>query len=119
MNTEMANELNSNEIDICALTDLTDNAGTAALVNDMQVALFYIKRTEQVFALSNYDPFSEANVLSRGIIGSIGDELVVASPIYKQHFNLETGQCVEDETVSITAYQTQIINGRVLLGSAS
>lgn len=119
MKTEMANELNGNEIDICALTDLTDNAGTAALVNDVQVALFYVKRTEQVFGLSNYDPFSEANVLSRGIIGSIGDELVVASPIYKQHFNLETGQCLENEKVSIPAYPTQIINGRVLIGLAS
>jgi nitrite reductase (NADH) small subunit len=119
MNTQMANELNSNEIDVCALTDLTENAGTAALVDDIQIALFYVKRTEQVFALSNYDPFSEANVLSRGIIGSIGDELVVASPIYKQHFNLETGQCVEDEAVSITAYPTQILDGRVLLGLAS
>ena len=112
----MANELNSNEIDICALTDLTENAGMAALVDDLQIALFYVKRTEQVFALSNYDPFSEANVLSRGIIGSIGDDHVVASPIYKQHFNLETGQCIEDETVSIAVYPVQIINGRVLLG---
>lgn len=112
----MANELNSNEIDICALTDLTENAGMAALVDDIQIALFYVKRTEQVFALSNYDPFSEANVLSRGIIGSIAEDLVVASPIYKQHFNLKTGQCVEDDTVSIATYPVQIINGRVLLG---
>lgn len=118
MNNQMANELNSNEIDICALTDLIENAGTAALVDDMQIALFYVKRTEQVFALSNYDPFSEANVLSRGIIGSIGDELVVASPIYKQHFNLETGQCVEDKDVAIAAYSVQVINDRVLLSLA-
>jgi len=119
MNTQMANELKINEVDICALTDLTENAGTAALVNDMQIALFYVKKSEQVFALSNYDPFSEANVLSRGIVGSVGDDLVVASPIYKQHFNLETGQCIEDEDVSITAYPTQIINGRVVLGLTS
>lgn len=114
----MANELNNNEIDICSLTDLIENAGTAALVDDLQIALFYVKRTEQVFALSNYDPFSEANVLSRGIIGSIGDELVVASPIYKQHFNLETGQCVEDKDVKIAAYSVQVINDRVLLSLA-
>ncbi len=79
MKTQMANEL-SGEVDVCALTDLTEDAGTAALVNDMQIALFYIKKLDQVFAISNYDPFSEANVLSRGIIGSLGEQLVVASP---------------------------------------
>ncbi|MBQ0721723.1 MAG: nitrite reductase small subunit NirD [Gammaproteobacteria bacterium] len=115
----MVNELNSDEIDICALTDLVEDAGIAALLDGLQIALIYVKKTEQVFALSNYDPFSEANVLSRGIIGSIGDDLVVASPIYKQHFKLATGQCVEDESVSVSAYPVQIINGRVLLGSAS
>jgi len=115
----MANELNNNEVDVCALTDLTENAGTAALLGDVQIALFYVKRTEQVFALDNYDPFSEANVLSRGIIGSIADDLVVASPIYKQHFKLETGQCVEDEQVCIAAYKVQIIDGRVILGLTS
>lgn len=108
-----------NEIDICALTDLVEDAGTAALVNDTQIAIFYVKKTAQVFALSNYDPFSDANVLSRGIIGSIGDDLVVASPIYKQHFKLETGQCVEDDTISIDNYPVQIIDGRVLIGLAS
>jgi len=107
------------EIDICALTDLIEDAGIAALIGDEQIALFYVKKTEQVFALSNYDPFSEANVLSRGIIGSIGDDLVVASPIYKQHFNLATGQCIEDESVSIASYSVQINNGRVFLGSAN
>jgi len=111
----MANELKSNNVDICALTDLNENAGTAALVDDIQLALFYVKKSEQVYALSNFDPFSEVNVLSRGIIGSLGDQLVVASPIYKQHFNLETGQCIEDEDVSIAVFPTQIINGRVVL----
>lgn len=114
MKTQMVNEL-SGEVDVCALTDLTEDAGTAALVNDMQIALFYIKKLDQVFAISNYDPFSEANVLSRGIIGSLGEQLVVASPIYKQHFNLVTGQCVEDEKVSIAVYPTKIVQGRVVV----
>jgi|TARA_R110002095_G_scaffold165060_2_gene143260 nitrite reductase (NADH) small subunit len=119
MNTQMVNELNNNEIDICALTDLIEDAGIAALLDELQIALFYVKKTEQVFALSNYDPFSETNVLSRGIIGSIGDELVVASPIYKQHFNLATGQCIEDDSVAVTTYPVTIKNGRILVSFAS
>ena len=59
---------------------------------------------EQVFAVSNFDPFGKANVLSRGIIGSIGEQLVVASPLYKQHFDLQTGACLEDDSVSLKTF---------------
>lgn len=102
-------------VDICATSDLIENAGIAALVNETQIAIFYLKRTEQLYAVSNFDPFSQANVISRGIIGSIGDAIVVASPIYKQHFNLETGQCIEDESVSLTHYPVQIEGDRVVV----
>ena len=53
MNTRMVNELKSSEVDVCALTDLNENAGTAALIDERQIALFYVKKTEQVYALIN------------------------------------------------------------------
>lgn len=92
---------------ICHVSDLIPNSGVCALLtesgyenNDEQIAIFYLPSTpEKVFAVSNWDPIGEANVLSRGIIGNIDDELVVASPLYKQHFNLRTGQCIEDEVI--------------------
>ncbi|ORU93798.1 MAG: nitrite reductase small subunit [Cycloclasticus sp. symbiont of Bathymodiolus heckerae] len=102
--------------DICALNDIPKNSGVAALVGDQQIALFSIGKEAQVFAIGNYDPFSNANVLARGIVGSIGDTIVVASPIYKQHFELATGQCVEDETVSVESYAIRIDNNRVFIG---
>ena len=49
-----------------------------------------------MYALSNYDPFSGAFVLSRGIVGSTGDTLKVASPLYKQTFDLASGQTSEE-----------------------
>ncbi len=52
----------------------------------------------ELYALGNYDPFSGANVIGRGIVGDLQGELVVASPIYKQHFRLTDGQCIEDAT---------------------
>lgn len=116
---ETATEQNLNWFDACALQDLPDDMGVAVLLADTQIALFYIKKIDQVFALNNFDPFSEANVLSRGIVGSIGEALVVASPIYKEHFNLQTGQCVEDDSVSIDTYPVKIIDGRVMLGLSS
>ena len=59
---------------------------------------------DEMFAISNYDPFSKAFVLSRGIVGSRGDRLKVASPIYKQSFDLRTGACLDDPEVSVRTF---------------
>jgi nitrite reductase (NADH) small subunit len=72
-----------------------------------------MSKDKAVYAINNYDPFGNANVLSRGIIGDINGQPVVASPLYKQHFNLQTGVCLEDETVRIPAYAVRIENGKV------
>jgi len=87
---------------VCSLDDIVPDAGICALVAGEQVAVFRIG--ERVFAIGNRDPFSGANVLSRGIVGDIGGELVVASPVYKQHFCLRTGRCIEDASVSVPVY---------------
>ena len=113
---QTAQQQNTTWHDICAVNDIPRDAGVAALLEDKQIALFSIAKTSQVFAIGNYDPFSDANVLSRGITGSIGDTLVVASPVYKQHFDLSTGQCLEDTTVSVESYPVRIDNDRVLIG---
>jgi len=105
----------SNFIDVCALDDINLDTGVCALVNEQQVAIFRPADCEQVFAISNYDPIGKANVLSRGIISDIKGQLTVASPLYKQHFCLDTGKCLEDETVQVTSYQTKIENNRVLV----
>jgi NAD(P)H-dependent nitrite reductase small subunit len=83
-----------------------------ALVGGRQVAVFRLE-DDSVYALSNHDPFSRANVLSRGIVGDIKGELVVASPVYKQHFSLATGQCLEDPGVRVEAYPARVEGGAV------
>lgn len=103
---------------VCKEADLVDDSGICALLShagkDEQVALFKVNGTE-VYALGNYDPFGEAYVLSRGIVGSVADRLVVASPLYKQHFYLESGRCLEDESVSIATWPVRINAGDVQL----
>jgi len=106
---------------ICSINDLIPNSGVCALLNaektgaDEQVALFYVPDTEEkVLAINNWDPIGEANVLSRGIIGHIDEELVVASPLYKQHFSLKTGQCLEEE-VAIKTYAVSLDGDGVYL----
>ena len=100
-------------ISVCELDDLLPDTGVCALVNKQQVAIFRSRRLNEVFAVSNYDPIGEANVLSRGIIGSLGDEVVVASPLYKEHYNLRTGECVEKPEYKISVYPVRVDEGLV------
>lgn len=100
---------------ICNKTDLVENSGVCALINGEQVAIFYMpKEDEKVFGIANYDPIGKANVLSRGIVGDLQGQLVVASPLYKQHFNLRTGQCLEDE-VKLKTYPLALDGEKVIL----
>lgn len=99
--------------DVCSINDLQPDSGVCALVAGQQVAVFYMVKGQAVYAIHNYDPIGKANVLSRGLIGDVKGEPVVASPLYKQHFSLKTGICLEDATVKIPAYPVRIVNGRV------
>lgn len=101
---------------VCPVSVLQPERGVAALLPDgTQVAVF---RTclDEVFALSNVDPFSGAAVLSRGIVGDRKGVPVVVSPVYKQAFDLRTGVCVDDPAVSVVAYPVRLENGTVLVG---
>ncbi len=100
---------------ICTKADLTPNTGVCALLEGEQVAIFWEAKGDKLYAVSNYDPIGEANVLSRGIMGSLGDKLVVASPLYKQHFCLETGVCLEEEERVLKTYAVRELDGEVQL----
>lgn len=103
-------------IPVCSVEDLVPGRGACALVNGVQVAIFRLPRGS-VYAIGNHDPFSKANVLSRGIVGDLKGELVVASPIYKQHFSLVSGQCLEKPEVSVPVYPVRTLKGRIEVGS--
>ena len=77
-------------VDVCNLDGITPNTGVGALIAGQSVALFRVGSEKRIYALSNKDPFSQANVMARGIIGDLQGERVIASPIYKQHFSLAT-----------------------------
>jgi len=100
-------------IDICSLDDLQPDSGVCALVAGQQVALFYLTKTRQVFAVDNFDPIGKANVLSRGMIGDLGGEPMLASPLYKQHYSLKTGACFEYADITIRTYPVRTDNNRV------
>ena len=97
---------------VCCLEDIVPNTGVAALVDGKQVAVFRLRDDgtsgDSVHAIGNFDPFSRANVLSRGIVGDLSGEPVVASPVYKQHFSLLTGRCLEDTSVTVPVFRALV-----------
>ena len=92
------------------------DSGVCALLGKEQVALFYLPREDQpVFAISNRDPIGGANVLSRGIVGDLQGRLVVASPLYKHHFDLCTGECLEQDDLAVEVYAVRLDGDSVLI----
>jgi nitrite reductase (NADH) small subunit len=98
---------------VCPLNRIAINTGVCALVNDVQVAIFRVGDGTQIYALSNYDPFSKAHVLSRGIVGDRNGIPKVASPVYKQNFNLITGECLDDPSVKVATFLAQVVDEQV------
>lgn len=104
---------------VCALTDLEPERGSAALVGDDQVALFLL-HDGSVHAVDHLDPFSGAYVIARGIVGTRGDVPTVASPMYKQVFDLRTGTCLDPvgaEPVDLRRWPVRVLDGAVWVGA--
>jgi NAD(P)H-dependent nitrite reductase small subunit len=109
----LSDEASAMSVKVCRIDDIVPDTGVCALVAGEQVAIFRVG--ERVYAIGNRDPFSGANVLSRGIVGDIGGELVIASPVYKQHFSLLSGRCIEDAQVSVPVYRALVDGADVLV----
>jgi nitrite reductase (NADH) small subunit len=103
-------------VDVCEFDDLEPGRGACALVGSFQVALFRCPPDDDLYAISNYDPFSDAYVLSRGIVGTMGDAPKVASPVYKQSFDLRTGTCLDDPSVAIDTFPVRVVDDRIEVG---
>ncbi|WP_374502729.1 nitrite reductase small subunit NirD [Zoogloea sp.] len=97
---------------VCTVDDILPNTGVCALVEDRHVAVFRVGETD-FYAIDNVDPKSGASVLSRGLVGNLGEHVVVASPLYKNHFDLATGACLEAPEYSVRAHSVSIEEGRV------
>ncbi|MNV44286.1 Nitrite reductase (NADH) small subunit [compost metagenome] len=102
---------------VCAVDDIIPDTGVCALVGHRHVAVF---RTGdgRFFAIDNVDPKSGASVLARGLLGTLGDRVVVASPMYKNHFDLHTGECLEVPEQSVRTHGVRVDGGRVSVAVA-
>ena len=100
---------------VCPIGRLQPERGAAALLGDVQVALVRT-RDDAVYAIGNVDPFSGAAVLSRGIVGDRDGVPTIASPVFKQAFDLRTGACLDDPDVSVPTYPVRVTDGAVEVG---
>ncbi|NHN89595.1 nitrite reductase large subunit NirB [Acetobacter conturbans] len=102
---------------LCSHGDLVEKSGVVAWHDGAQIALFYLpahsNMPDQVFAIDNHDPFSNANVIGRGMMGDLKGQLVVASPLYKQHFRLTDGVCLEDDGKCLRTWDARLKDGKV------
>ncbi|MFN3617969.1 MAG: nitrite reductase small subunit NirD [Aquabacterium sp.] len=101
---------------VCPVADIVPNTGVCALVDGHPVAVFRVITTEgreAFYAIDNIDPKNGANVLSRGLVGNLGEHIVVASPLYKHHIVLATGVCLENADWSVRAHHVEVRDGQV------
>ncbi len=105
-------------VEVCQLNDIAPDTGVCALVDGQQVAIFRQAGNDRLFAIGNFDPVGQINVLSRGLLAQLGDRLTVASPLYKQHYCLETGQCLEKPELSVPVFQVRLEAGKVSVSTA-
>ena len=99
---------------VCTLDDILPDTGVCVLAGGRHIAVFRLQGDPPpLHALDNIDPNSGVSVLSRGLVGNLGDRLVVASPIYKQHFDLQTGACLEAPDNSVQTYPVRLEHNMV------
>ena len=105
---------------ICALDRLTPERGVAALVDGRAVAVFRLSSGE-LYAVDDRDPCSGASVLSRGLVGDVDGTPTVASPLYKQRFDLRTGACLDANVTGLGVHHVAVVDGvvHVRLGQAT
>ncbi|WP_150308536.1 nitrite reductase small subunit NirD [Planctomonas psychrotolerans] len=99
----------------CALDDLEPLWGEAALIGGEQVALFRLS-DGRVLAVTHRDPATASYVMARGIVGSRGDRLTIASPLHKQVYDLVTGECLSSPALHLRTFPARVVDGAVEIG---
>jgi nitrite reductase (NADH) small subunit len=97
---------------VCDLDRLVPDRGVAALIDGRPIAVFLLS-DGSMYAIDNIDPFSGASVMSRGIVGDADGAATVASPMYKQRFDLGTGRCLDEPDVTIAVFDVVEDGGAV------
>ena len=100
----------------CRVEDVPEDGGVCALINGEQIAIFNFTTLGKWYATQNECPHKHQMALSRGMIGTQGDEPKVACPFHKKTFSLQSGECLNDEVCGhIKVYKVKIEKGHVFV----
>lgn len=95
---------------ICPADELEPLWGEAALIGSTQIAV--VKLSDgRIFAVDHHDPVGQANVMARGIVGSAEGRPTLASPLYKQVYDLTSGECLSEEGPQLRTYPVRVHRG--------
>ena len=100
----------------CRVEDIPADGRACALIGGRQIAIFNFSRRGEWYATDNECPHRQQMVLSRGMIGSQGDDPKVACPFHKKTFSLKNGQCLNDDGYRINTFPVKVENGIVYIG---
>jgi len=100
------------------LNELPIDRGVAVLLEDQPVAIFRLSSPTdevEVYAVSHIDPRTGAGVMARGLVGSVADRPVVASPLHKERYDLRTGECLDNQALSLQTYGARLEGHSILV----
>ncbi|WP_406840153.1 nitrite reductase large subunit NirB [Streptomyces sp. AHU1] len=80
---------------------LEPGRGRVAVLPDGTEAALFKDGEGNLYAVGNHDPYSGADVMAHGIMGTRDGRPVVASPMHKQEFDLRTGVSLDDPEVRL------------------
>jgi len=110
------NELDFSWFLAAETSDIPANGGACVYLNGRQIAIYNFQSRNEWYACQNMCPHKQQMILSRGMIGSEGDEPKVACPFHKKTFSLVNGKNLNGDTCDITTYPIKVENGLVYVG---
>lgn len=93
-------------IPVCKVSDIPVNAGSAVLVEGVQIAIFNI--AGEFYATQNLCPHKQQMVLSRGLLGDEQGTYKVACPLHKKLFDLQSGKHLGEEDWCLDTYPVEV-----------
>ncbi|UXX80847.1 nitrite reductase small subunit NirD [Reichenbachiella carrageenanivorans] len=103
-------------IKVAAVADFPANGGVCADHKGLQVAVFNFSRRDEWYATQNLCPHKKQMILSRGMLGSSGEEPKVACPFHKQTFSLKNGNNLNGDHCALATYPVKVEEGYVYVG---
>lgn len=103
-------------VEAAPVSEFDTDAGKAVMIDGKQIAVYYFMDQNEWYATDNNCPHRGQQALSRGMVGSEGDEPKVACPIHKKSFSLKTGKCLSGEDYAVNTYPVKVENDVVFIG---